>query len=278
LPTVAEKRRTFRALHESGCFVIPNPWDIGSARYLQSLGFKALATTSSGAGWSLGYADGAVPIDAMLDHIRTIAAAADVPVNADYLHGFAVEPEQLKINVIRCVATGAAGLSIEDSTPETPVLDFDVAVARIAAARAAIDATGGDTLLIARSEVFFSAHPEPLKEAIRRLKAFAAAGADCLFAPGVATRQDISALVEAVAPKPLNVLMGGPSELTVADLAALGVRRISTGGALARMAWAGFQSAATEIAGQGTFGGLRNAAQGSALNDLFAADAARRMK
>lgn len=278
MPSVAEKRRTFRALHETGCFVIPNPWDVGSARYLQNLGFKALATTSSGAGWSLGYGDGAVPIDAMLEHIRTIAAASDVPVNADYLAGFAVEPAQLNINVIRCVATGVAGLSIEDATADVPVLDLDLAVARIAAARAAIDAAGGDTLLVARSEVFFSDHPAPLKEAIRRLKAFAAAGADCLFAPGAASREDIRALVEAVAPKPLNVLIGAPSELSVADLAGLGVRRVSTGGALARTAWAGFQAAATEIAEKGTFAGLKHAAPGRALNDLFAADARRRQK
>jgi 2-methylisocitrate lyase-like PEP mutase family enzyme len=273
LPTVAEKRRTFRALHASGCFVIPNPWDVGSARYLQSLGFKALATTSSGAAWSLGRSDGAVPIDAMLEHFRALAAATEVPLNADFLAGFALDPEQLKINVIRCVATGVAGVSIEDATLETPVIDFDLSVERIRAARAAIDDTGGETLLVARAEVYFSDHPEPLKEAVRRLKAFAAAGADCLYAPGVKTREEIRALVEAVAPKPLNVLMGAPSDLSVADLAALGVRRISTGGALARMAWAGFQSAATEIAGQGTFGVLKNAASGNALNQIFATDA-----
>ncbi len=274
MPSVAEKRRAFRALHETGCFVIPNPWDVGSARYLQSLGFKALATTSSGAAWSLGYADGAVPLDEMLAHIGAIATASDVPVNADFLGGFAVEPDTVAANVRRCADTGVAGLSIEDTASDGTLFDFDLAVARMRAARAAT----GDALLIGRSDVYFTGHADPLQEAIRRLKAFAVAGADCLFAPGAVTRDEISALVAAVAPKPLNVLIGSATDLTVADIAALGVRRISTGGALARMAWAGFQSAATEIAGQGTFGSFKYGAQGRALNDLFTADAPRRPK
>jgi len=273
---VAEKRRAFRALHESGCFVLPNPWDVGSARYLQSLGFKALATTSSGAAWSLGHADGAVPLQPMLDHIRTIVEASDVPVNADFLSGFATAPHEVAANVRRCIDTGVAGLSIEDATGDVPVLDFDLSVARVAAARASIDATGGDTLLVARAEVFFSDHPEPLKEAIRRLVAFAEAGADCLYAPGIKTREEIAAVVKAVAPKPVNVLARELGDLTVADLADLGVRRISVGGLMACSAWTGFQRAATELAGKGTFGGFAGVTSGADLNALFATNATRR--
>jgi len=278
MPTVAEKRRTFRALHEQGCFVLPNPWDVGSARYLQSLGFKALATTSSGAAWSMGYADGDVPIDTMLEHIRTISAASDVPVNADFLGGFAVEPEDVAENVRRCVETGCAGLSIEDSTsdPATPLFNFDLAVERIRAARAEIDDTGGDTLLVGRAECYLTGHPEPLKEAVRRLTAYAEAGADCLYAPGVRRPDEIAAIVGAVAPKPVNVLVGWGSDLTFAELADLGVRRISVGGAMARSAWRGFQRAAEEIAGQGTFTAFADAAPSKPLNELFAADAKRR--
>ena len=278
MPTVAEKRRTFRALHEQGCFVLPNPWDVGSARYLQSLGFKALATTSSGAAWSMGYADGDVPIDTMLEHIRTISAASDVPVNADFLGGFAVEPEDVAENVRRCVETGCAGLSIEDSTgdPARPLFDFDLAVERIRAARAEIDLTGGDTLLVGRAECFLTGHSEPLKEAVRRLTAYAEAGADCLYAPGVRKPDEIATIVKAVAPKPVNVLVGWGSDLTVGQLADLGVRRISVGGAMARSAWGGFQRAAQEIAGQGTFTAFADAAPSKPLNELFAADAKRR--
>jgi 2-methylisocitrate lyase-like PEP mutase family enzyme len=279
MPTVAEKRRTFRALHEQGCFVIPNPWDVGSARYLQSLGFKALATTSSGAAWSMGHADGEVPIDTMLEHIRMLSAASDVPVNADFLGGFAVEPEDVAENVRRCVETGCAGLSIEDSTgdPAKPLFDFDLAVERIRAARAEIDATGGETLLVGRAECFLTAHPEPLKEAVRRLVAYAEAGADCLYAPGLRSREDIAAIVKAVAPKPVNVVIGWGSDLTVSQLTDLGVRRISVGGAIARMAWAGVQRAAQEIAGRGTFTAFADAVPSKPLNELFAADAKRRL-
>jgi 2-methylisocitrate lyase-like PEP mutase family enzyme len=271
VPSVAEKRQAFRALHESGCFVIPNPWDVGSARYLQGLGFKALATTSSGAAWSMGHADGAVPLEDMLAHIRTIASASDVPVNADFLGGFAVEPEAVAANVRRCVDTGVAALSIEDAKPDGSLFDFDLAVARVRAAKAA----AGDAMLVARSEVYFTDHARPLDESIRRLRAFADAGADCLYAPGPKTRDDITAIVNAVAPKPVNVLMGAASDLTVADLGALGVRRISTGGALARMAWAGFLQAAEGIAG-GRFRSLEGAAPGGPLNAFFTADAPRR--
>lgn len=274
MPTTSEKRRTFRALHETGCFVIPNPWDAGTARYLQHLGFKALATTSSGAAWSLGYADGGVPLDVMLDHIRTVADASDVPVNADFLAGFAVEPEDVAMNVRLCIDRGVAGLSIEDSTgdPAKPLFDFGLAVERIRAARAAIDRAGGDVLLVARAECFLTGHPEPLKEATRRLTAFAEAGADCLYAPDLRTRDEIATIVKAVAPKPVNVLARGLGGLTVAHLADLGVRRISVGGAMARMAWAGFQRAAKEIAEQGRFEAFHDAAPGRPLNELFASD------
>ena len=273
MATVAEKRRTFRALHASGCFVIPNPWDVGTARYLQHLGFKALATTSSGAAWSLGYADGAVPLAAMLDHIRTIVATSDVPVNADFLAGFARAPHEVAANVRNCVETGVAGLSIEDATGEAkaPLFDLALAVERVAAARAAIDAAGGQVMLVARSECYLTGHGEPLKEAIRRLTAFAAAGADCLYAPGPSSREDIAAIVEAVAPKPVNVLVRGG--LTVGDLAGLGVRRISVGGAMARMAWAGFMRSAREIAEVGRFNSFTDAASGKELDGFFSADA-----
>jgi 2-methylisocitrate lyase-like PEP mutase family enzyme len=279
MPTVAEKRRTFRALHASGCFVIPNPWDVGSARYLQHLGFKALATTSSGAAWGIGLADGDVPRDTMLDHVRALASASDVPVNADFGNGFADEPDKLAENVRLAVATGVAGLSIEDQIPSTERLyDVGLAVERIAVARAAVDNAGGDTLLVARSECYLTGHAQPLKEAILRLQKFAEAGADCLFAPGIRTRDDIRALVDAVAPKPVNVLVGWPSEFTVDDLAALGVRRISVGGALARSAWGGFIKAAKSIAGTGSFAAFADAAPGSDLDGFFKTDSARRAR
>ena len=277
MPTVAEKRRTFRALHEAGCFVIPNPWDVGSARYLQSLGFKALATTSSGAAWSIAYADGAVPVETMLEHIAALAAVVDVPINADFLAGFADAPEDVAANVRRCLATGVAGLSIEDQVPGTESLyDADLAVERIRAARSAIDAEGGDALLVARTECYLTGHAEPLDEAARRLTAFAEAGADCLYAPGVRSRDEIAVLVAAVAPKPLNVLVGWPGDLTVAVLADLGVRRISVGGALARTAWAAFIAAATDIAESGRFDLFASGGAAGDLDAFFKADVARR--
>jgi 2-methylisocitrate lyase-like PEP mutase family enzyme len=278
MPTVADKRRTFRALHREGCFVIPNPWDVGSARYLQRAGFKALASTSSGAAWSLGYPDGGVPLDVMLVHLRTLAEATDVPLNADFLSGFAVEPEGVAANVAACIATGVAGLSIEDATgdPAAPLFDFDLAVERVRAARAAIDAAGGDVLFVARSEVFLTGHGDPLKEAIRRLVAFAEAGADCLYAPGAASREEISTIVKAVAPKPVNVLARKLGPLRVADLADLGVRRISVGGAMARMAWAGLERSVREIMDEGRFDAFADAARGDVLDGLFREDRAGR--
>lgn len=277
MPTIREKRQTFRTLHEAGCFVIPNPWDIGSARYLQSLGFRALATTSSGAAYSLGLPDGGMPRDAMLAHIRGIVEASDLPVNADFVNGFADAPDGVAANVKLCAETGVAGLSIEDQIPGTDRLyDLDHAVARIRAARLAIDAAGGEAFLVGRTECYLTGLPEPLNEAMRRLAAFAAAGADVLYAPGVRSRDEIAALVSAVAPKPLNVLMGWASDLSVDDLAATGVRRISVGGALAKVAFGGFAAAAGEIAATGRFNALAGAKSAGDLDALFAADAQKR--
>ena len=280
MPTIAEKRRAFRQLHESGCFIIPNPWDGGTARYLQHLGFKAIATTSSGAAWSMALPDEdwALTRDPMLAHIRTIVEASDLPVNADYESGYADDPAGVGENVRLCVETGVAGLSIEDSTGDAsrPLYDFDLAVARIRAARAAIDRTGGDVLLVGRSEGFIAGAPD-LDETIRRLRAYASAGADCLYAPGIRTREQIGAVVDAVAPKPVNLLIGAPIGLTLADAAALGVRRISVGGALARAAWGGFIRAAKGLVA-GTFDAFADAAPGSVLNALFTEDVKRRKR
>ena len=268
--TVAQKRADFRALHEQGCFVIPNPWDTGSARYLQGLGFKALATTSSGHAWSQGLADGAQSRATVLAHLRDIVAATDLPVNADFENGFASDAQGVAESVRLAVETGVAGLSIEDSTGDAanPLFPIDVAVERLRAARQAIDAAGGDTLLVGRAENFFTGRPD-LDDAIARLKAYAAAGADCLYAPGIKTREQIAAVVAAVAPKPVNLLVGGVSELTMKDIADLGVRRVSVGGGLARAAWGGFIHAARTLAEQGRFDGFANAAAGSELNAFF---------
>jgi 2-methylisocitrate lyase-like PEP mutase family enzyme len=270
-PSIADKRRTFHALHEAGCFVIPNPFDVGSAIYLQSIGFKALATTSSGFAWSQGYADNKVTRDAVLAHLAAMVAATDVPVNADFEGGFAHDPAGVGESVRLAVETGVAGLSIEDSTGDAarPLYDIDVATERMRAARRAIDAAGGDTLLVGRAECFLVGRPDRA-ETIARLKAYANAGADCLYAPGLKTREEIGAVVEAVAPKPFNLLIGFPSELSVKDAEALGVRRISVGGALARSAWGGFMRAAREILDDGRFGAFAEAASGKDLNALFA--------
>jgi 2-methylisocitrate lyase-like PEP mutase family enzyme len=260
----------FRALHESGCFVIPNPWDAGSARLLVHLGFPALATTSSGFAWSIGRSDNHVTLDQALAHFRAIAAAVDVPVNGDFEGGFAIEPDEVAKNVTAAAATGVAGLSIEDSTGDAanPLFEFDLAVRRIESARAAIDRSGTGVLLTARSERFIAGRPD-LVETIRRLTAFAAAGADCLYAPGLRAMSDIKAVVDAVAPKPVNVL-ASTGFTTVAELTAAGVRRISVGGALARTAWTGFLAAAKEIAEQGTFTALGRAIPGGEMNGYFA--------
>jgi len=266
----ADRRRVFRRLHQSGCFVMPNPWDLGSARLLAQLGFPALATTSSGFAWSLGRSDNRASLQETLAHLRSIAHGVEVPVNADFEGGFAVEPAAVGANVTAATDTGIAGLSIEDSTGDdsNPIFEFTLAVERIEAARRAIDESETGVLLTARSEGFIVGRPE-LAETVRRLTAYAEAGADCLYAPGIRTRADIVAVVEAVAPKPVNVLVGSDFA-TVAELADLGVRRISVGGALARAAWTGFLDAAKEIAGQGTFTRLARAVPFEEFNGSFA--------
>jgi 2-methylisocitrate lyase-like PEP mutase family enzyme len=267
-----DRVREFRRLHESGCFVIPNPWDLGSARLLVSLGFKALATTSSGFAWSTGRPDNHVPLEEALAHFRSLAEGVAVPVNGDFEGGFAVEPAGVAVNVSSAAATGVAGLSIEDSTgdPEKPLFDFVLAVERVRAARRALDDSAAGVLLTGRSEGFIVGRPD-LAETIRRLTAYADAGADCLYAPGIRSRGDIAAVVRAVAPKPVNVLVGSDFA-TVAELAELGVRRISVGGALARAAWAAFLEAAREIARDGTFTGLGRAIPFADINGAFGRD------
>ena len=261
--------RVFRELHASGCFVIPNPWDPGSARTLAGLGFRALATTSSGFAWSLGRADNHVTLAEALAHFRAISSSVEVPVNADFEGGFAAEPLGVAEHVAAATATGIAGLSIEDSTGDRtqPLFEFALAVERMRAARAAIDASGTGIVLTGRSEGFIVGRPD-LAETIRRLTAYAEAGADCLYAPGIKSPGDISAVIQAVAPKPVNVLVSSDFT-TVADLARAGVRRISVGGALARAAWTGFLQAAREIAEQGTFTALARSVSGAELDKAF---------
>lgn len=248
-----QRRAAFRKLHESGCFLIPNPWDAGSAKILAGLGFKALATTSSGFAWTRGGHDGGMSVDAVLENCRDIVAATPLPVNADFEDGHAPDLEGVKRNVCRCVETGVAGLSIEDSTgtPDQPLYDLETAVARLRAARSAIDESGEDVMLIGRAECFLVGHSDPLAESIRRLQAYANAGADCLYAPGLTTLEQIEALVSAVAPKPVNVLVGWPAPFSLADLEARGVRRVSVGGALARVAWTALTRAGQSLADGG---------------------------
>jgi 2-methylisocitrate lyase-like PEP mutase family enzyme len=277
MTTVAEKRATFRQLHQAGCFVIPNPWDVGTARYLQGLGFKALASTSAGFAFAQGLSDGAVSREMMLAHLRELCAATDVPVNADFEGGYADAPEGVAASVKLCVDTGVAGLSIEDSTsdPAIPLYDFELALARVRAARAAIDQAGGDVLFTGRSEGFIRGRPD-LDETIRRLKAYSAAGADCLYAPGIKTREQITAVVQAVAPKPVNFLMSAATNFTVDDLAGMGVRRISVGGTLARVVWTAFVRSAREIAEQGRFDSFNGTMPNAELNAFFRDDMEKR--
>jgi 2-methylisocitrate lyase-like PEP mutase family enzyme len=272
-PTTANKRKTFRKLHEAGCFVIPNPWNVGTARYLQGLGFKALATTSSGHAHSQGFPDGAQTRDDVLAHFREMAEATNVPLNADFESGFADDPDSVADNVTRCIATGVSGLSIEDSPKDdaTPLYDFDTAVARVKAARAAIDRAGGDVVFTARAENFLRGVTD-LDDVIRRLKAYAAAGADCLYAPGIKTREQIEAVVKAVTPKPVNFLNGAAFGFTVSDLPAMGVRRISVGGSLARVAMHAFIRTATQIAKEGKFDGFAGLISNPELNKFFSED------
>ena len=275
----ADKRQAFRRLHESGCFVIPNPWNVGTARYLQGLGFEALATTSSGFAHSIGYSDGDVTRDMVLAHFREIARAADVPVNADFENGFADDPDGVAANVKLCAETGVAGLSIEDYTGNDadPLYPFALAVARMCAARKAIDESGSGVLLTGRSEGFIHGRPD-LAETVRRLKAYGEAGADCLYAPGIKTREQIETVVQAVAPKPVNFLNSGAFGFTVNDLAAMGVRRISVGGTLARVAMHAFVKSARAIAEQGTFDSFGGVISNPELNKFFHDDRARRQK
>lgn len=267
-----DRCREFHRLHGSGCFVIPNPWDVGSARALARMGFRALATTSSGFAWSLGRRDNHVSLDDALDHFRSVAAAVDVPVNADFEGGFAIEARGIAANVAAATSTGIAGLSIEDSTgdPDQPLFDFRLSMERVQAARQAIDASGTGIVLTARSEGFIVGRPD-LPETIRRLTAYAEAGADCLYAPGLRRLEDIAAVIGAVSPKPVNVLVGSDFT-TVSALAAAGARRISVGGALARAAWTGFLQAANEIAQHGTFTALGRAVPFADINGMFGDD------
>jgi 2-methylisocitrate lyase-like PEP mutase family enzyme len=264
----------YRALHESGCFVLPNPWDIGTAVYLQHLGFKALATTSAGFAFSRGLPDSvaAVSRGAMLAHISEIVEATSLPVNADFQTGYAVEPEGVATSVTLCVATGVAGLSIEDGSEDSaaPLYEFDLAVERIKAARAAIDASGIPVVLTARCEAWLVGQADPLRVSLDRLVAFADAGADCLYAPGVTEPDEIAAIVKAVAPKPVNVLVSTNNcRMSVSQLTDLGVRRISVGAALARVAWGAFITASKNIAEQGSFTDFADAAPFGDLNNLF---------
>jgi 2-methylisocitrate lyase-like PEP mutase family enzyme len=274
--SVLDKRRTFRKLHEAGCFVIPNPWNVGTARFLQAQGFKALATTSSGFAHAQGYADGAISRDKVLAHLREIADAVDVPVNADFEGGYADDPAEVAENVRLAVATGIAGVSIEDATGDSnnPLYDFDLAVARVRAARGVIDKADGP-IFTARSEGFIVGRPD-LTETIRRLTAFADVGADCLYAPGIQTREQITAVVQAVAPKPVNFLMSAATNFTVNDLAQMGVRRISLGGTLSRVAWTAVSKAVRAIAEEGRFDLLSGTMPNAELNAFFREDARRR--
>jgi 2-methylisocitrate lyase-like PEP mutase family enzyme len=267
--TTADKRLTFRKMHEAGCFVLPNPFDVGSAKALQNLGFKALASTSAGFAWSIGKADNRVTLDEICAHLTALCGAVDLPVNADFEGGFAHKPEKIAVNVGRAVMTGVAGLSIEDSTGDAakPLYERAFAIERIKAARSAIDADNSGVLLTGRCEGFLVGQSD-LDMVIDRLRAYSDAGADCLYAPGIKTREQISAVVKAVAPKPVNLLIGA-SGLSVAEAADLGVRRISVGGSLARSAWAGFMRAAREMAEQGSFTELAKGYPGGDLNKMF---------
>jgi 2-methylisocitrate lyase-like PEP mutase family enzyme len=269
---IPDRCRTFHQLHASGCFVIPNPWDVGSARVLASLGFPALATTSAGFAWSVGRRDGQVPLAQVLGHLQAVAASVDVPVNADFQGGFAVAPEEVGSNVALAVMTGIAGLSIEDSTgdPSNPLFDVTLAVERVHAARQAIDRSGTGVLLTGRSEGFIAGRPD-LRETIGRLTAYAEAGAECLYAPGIRDMNDIRAVVQAVAPRSVNVLVSS-GFATVTQLAEAGVRRISVGGALARAAWSGFLEAAREIAQRGTFTNLGRGVPSAEIEGRFGSE------
>jgi 2-methylisocitrate lyase-like PEP mutase family enzyme len=268
VPIIAERRKAFRQLHDDGCFALPNPWDIGSAKYLEHLGFKAIATTSAGFAFSRGLADGAVGRDLMLAHIRELVEATDVPVNADFENGYADDPDGVAENVRRCVETGVAGLSIEDNSGrgDEPLYEMELAAERIRSAKAAIGDSG--VMLTGRAECFLVGRDD-INEVIRRLTAYAEAGADCLYAPGIHERDHIAAVVKAVAPKPVNLLISAPGGLTMRDAGDLGVRRVSVGSALARAAWGGFIRDAKDLAESGTFDGFAGATPHGELQALF---------
>jgi 2-methylisocitrate lyase-like PEP mutase family enzyme len=268
MATISERRQVFRQLHQSGCFALPNPWDIGTAKYLQHLGFKAIATTSAGFAFSRGVADGAVGLHAMLAHIGEMVAATDLPVNADFENAYADDANTAAENVRLCVEAGVAGVSIEDNSgrKDKPLYEIEHAADRIRAAHDAIHGSG--VILTGRVECFLVGRPD-IDEVIRRLSAYAEAGADCLYAPGIRERDHIAAVVKAVAPKPVNLLVSAPGGLTIRDAAELGVRRVSVGGALARAAWGGFIRAAKELADAGTFDGFAGAAPHGELQELF---------
>lgn len=268
--SIAARRQAFRALHAEGCFIIPNPWDVGSARYLEGLGFKALASTSSGYAWSQGRPDGGASREEVLAHLCDLVAATGLPVNADFESGFAADAQGVHESVRLAVETGVAGISIEDASgdPSQPIRSLDEALSRLRAARRAIDEAGGEVMLVGRAENFLHGRDD-LPDTLARLKAYADAGADCLYAPGIRTPEQISAVVAAVAPKPVNLLVGSTSPMSLQQIAALGVRRVSVGGALARSAWGGFIQAARTLAEQGRFDGFAQAASGQALNDFF---------
>src|SRR5437762_7655414 len=268
MKSIEEKRAEFRKLHQSGCFAIPNPWDIGSAKYLQHLGFKAIATTSAGFAFSRGLSEGTVKRDDMLAHIKELIEATDIPVNGDFENGYADDPNWVAENARLCADTGVAGLSIEDAADrkESPLYDVDLAVERIHAVREALQDTG--VLLVGRAEGFLVGK-ENIDQVIKRLVAYSEAGADCLYAPGFKERDHIKAIVEAIAPKPVNVLIGASGGLTMRDAAELGARRVSVGGAFARAAWGGFIRSAKELIERGTFDELSNAASYTELQELF---------
>lgn len=272
---IADRRRRFRALHERGCFVLPNAWDAGTARYLASAGFQAVASTSSGYAWSQGQEDSSLTLDETLAHLRGLVAASGLPVNADFVDGFGATPDEVAAAVTRAIETGVAGLSIEDaysapseraghSEPQRPITE---AAERVAAARRAIDQSGHDVLLVGRAENFFVGRPD-IEDTIARLQAYSAAGADCLYAPGISEPEHIAAVVAAIAPKPVNLLIGGPSKFDLATIEQMGVRRVSVGGALARVAWGAVMRAATSLA-KGDFSGLEGGASGAVLDETM---------
>jgi len=267
---MTDRCRVFHELHRTGCFVMPNPWDVGSAHALEKLGFRAIATTSCGFAWSMARADNQVTLDQAIQHLYAVASSVAIPVNADFEGGFAVDADAVGANVSLATTTGIAGLSIEDSSgdPANPLFDFDLAVARIKAARSAIDQSGTGVVLTGRSEGFLVGRPD-LKETIRRLVAYGEAGADCLYAPRLSKLEDVAEVIRAVAPKPVNVLVGSGGFTTLDELTKLGARRISVGGALARAAWAGFFTAAREIAEHGTFESLSKAIPYDDVNEFF---------